>query len=202
MGKTEQKREVEDLKTMDEGLESATIDVHGVMELQVQLAHTAALTGINTRRHLYEHAEHEFDIAKRYHQPLSAIMFDIDRFKEVNDTYGHAAGDDMLQRVTKTACAELRASDIIGRYGGEEFVVMLPMTNAQQAYSLAERIRTGVEALRVPTEKGDATVTLSIGIVEMVSDKQFGSAENLIREADKAMYSAKQAGRNRTEIGN
>ena len=165
-----------------------------------QLAYTDVLIGINNRRHLYELAEHEFEIAARYQQPLAVIMFDIDHFKQVNDTFGHAAGDQVLQQVTQVACAELRSVDVIGRYGGEEFVVVVPMTNAQQAYPLAERIRIGVEQLRVSTERGEAAVTLSIGIVEISHCAQNGSAEDLIRRADKAMYAAKQAGRNRTII--
>ena len=181
--------------------EAANRELQTALALQQQLAHTDALTGINNRRHLYELAEHEFEIAARYQQPLSVIMFDIDHFKQVNDTFGHAVGDQILQRVTQVACAELRSADVIGRYGGEEFVIILPMTNAKQAYPLAERIRVGVAAIRVPTEKGDATVTLSIGIVEMIHGAQTGSAESLIRRADEAMYAAKQAGRNRTEIG-
>ena len=129
-------------------------------------------------------------------------MFDIDHFKEVNDTFGHAIGDQILQRVMQVACAELRSADVIGRYGGEEFVIILPMTNAKQAYPLAERIRVEVAAIRMPTEKRNASVTLSIGIVEMIHSTQNGSAEALIRSADEAMYAAKQAGRNRTEIAN
>ena len=159
------------------------------------------LTGVNNRRYLYELAEHEFEIATRYRQPLSAMMFDLDYFKKINDTFGHAVGDEILQRVTQAACAELRSADVIGRYGGEEFVIMLPMTNAQQAYSLAERIRKRVAEIRVPTEKGEAAVTLSIGIVAIIPGAQNGSVENLIRRADEVMYAAKQAGRNRVEIG-
>jgi diguanylate cyclase (GGDEF)-like protein len=107
----------------------------------------------------------------------------------------------VLQRVTQVACAELRSADVIGRYGGEEFVIILPMTNAKKSYPLAERIRAGVAAIRVPAEKGAAAVTLSIGIVEMLHGAKTGSVEDMIRRADEAMYAAKQAGRNRTEIG-
>ena len=198
---TERKQVEVELQYMKEGLETANRELQTALALQQQLAHTDALTGINNRRHLYELADHEFEIAARYQHPLSAIMFDIDHFKEVNDTFGHAIGDQILQRVTQVACAKLRSADVIGRYGGEEFVIILPMTNAKQAYPLAERIRTGVAAIRVPTEKGDAAVTLSIGIVEMIHVTKNGSAEELIRRADEAMYAAKQAGRNRTEIG-
>jgi diguanylate cyclase (GGDEF)-like protein/PAS domain S-box-containing protein len=198
---TERKQAEVELQQTKEGLEAANIQLQTALEREKQLAHTDVLTGINNRRYLYELAEREFEMSTRYQQPLSLMLFDIDHFKEVNDTFGHAVGDHILQRVTQVACDELRSTDIIGRYGGEEFVVILPMTKAQQAYSLAERIRSGVEAMFVPTEKGDAAVTLSIGIIEMVKGAQNGSAESLIRRADEAMYSAKQAGRNRTEIG-
>jgi diguanylate cyclase (GGDEF)-like protein len=128
------------------------------------------------------------------------MMFDIDHFKRVNDTFGHAVGDQILQLVARIASMELRSADVIGRYGGEEFVILLPMTNAQQAYPLAERVRERVEAIRVPTEKGDASVTLSIGIAQILHDPQTGSADELISRADETMYAAKQAGRNRTKI--
>ena len=185
----------------ERALEVVNFALQTALIREKRLAHTDALTGVNNRRYLFELAEYEFNVATRYQQPLSVILFDIDHFKEVNDTFGHAAGDQMLQRVTQVACAELRSADVIGRYGGEEFVIMLPMTNAQQAYPLAERIRVGVAAIRVPTEKGDAAVTLSIGIVEMLHGLETESAEKMIRRADEAMYTAKQAGRNRTEIG-
>jgi len=183
------------------GLEKANKELQTALAREQELAHTDSLTGINNRRHLYELAEHEFEIALRYQQPFSILMFDIDHFKRVNDTFGHTAGDRILQQVTQVTCAKLRSADVIGRYGGEEFVIILPMTNAQQAYPLAERIRLAAEAIRVPTEKGDAAVTLSIGIVEIQKGAQTGSVESLIRRADEVMYAAKQAGRNRTEIG-
>ena len=183
----------------EQALAAANLALQTALTREQKLAQTDVLTGINNRRHLYELAEHEFEIAIRYHKLLAVIMFDIDHFKDVNDNFGHAAGDQILQRVTQAACAELRSADVIGRYGGEEFIVILPMTNAQQAYSLAERIRRGVEAIRVPTEKGDASVTLSIGIVEMQS-RPVNSIEELIRQVDAVMYLAKQDGRNRTKI--
>ena len=195
-------RDITERKLAEQALEAANRELQTALALQQQLAHTDALTGINNRRHLYELAEHEFEIATRYQQPLSVIMFDIDHFKQVNDTFGHTVGDQILQGVTQVASAELRSADVIGRYGGEEFVIILPMTNAKKAYPLAERIRLGVAAMRVPTEKGDATVTLSIGIVEINHGVQTCSIEVMIRNADETMYAAKQAGRNRTEIGN
>ncbi|MBK8618755.1 MAG: GGDEF domain-containing protein [Anaerolineales bacterium] len=179
----------------------ANIALQTALLREQELAHTDGLTGVHNRRYLYEVAEREFEIAVRYQQALAVIMFDIDYFKKVNDTFGHAAGDQILQRVTQVARAELRSADVIGRYGGEEFVVILPMTNAQQAYPLAERIRAGVAAMRVSTEKGEAAVTLSIGIVDMRQTEKINSIEELISRADKVMYNAKQAGRNQTKIG-
>ncbi|MDD2923031.1 MAG: GGDEF domain-containing protein, partial [Anaerolineales bacterium] len=131
---------------------------------------------------------------------LSVILFDADHFKEVNDTFGHALGDQMLQRMTKIACAELRAADVIGRYGGEEFVIILPQTDAQHAYQLAERIRAAVAETRISTPKGYASVTLSIGIAQIRRNEKNETIEAIIRRADEAMYIAKQTGRNRTEI--
>jgi diguanylate cyclase (GGDEF)-like protein len=187
---TEQKRIEAELRNAKDALEQA-------LAREQQLAQTDVLTGINNRRNLFKCAEREFNVALRYQRPLSVIMFDIDHFKAVNDTFGHAVGDQILKQVADIASVELRNADVIGRYGGEEFVVVLPMTNVQQACLVAERIRVGVEALRVPTEKGDAKVTLSIGIVEMTGDEQSDSIENLTRRADEAMYAAKQEGRNR-----
>jgi diguanylate cyclase (GGDEF)-like protein/PAS domain S-box-containing protein len=160
------------------------------------LAHTDALTGINNRRHLFELAVHEFEVARRYGHPLSVIMLDLDHFKNVNDTFGHAVGDRMLQGVTKVARSQLRDVDLIGRYGGEEFVIILPVTSARQASMVAERIRGGVESLRIETDKGPASVTLSFGIAEMFHSPQDGSVDDMIRRADEALYAAKKAGRN------
>jgi diguanylate cyclase (GGDEF)-like protein/PAS domain S-box-containing protein len=198
---TERQRAEMELQLTKESLRAANMELQAALLRHQELAHTDALTGIHNRRHLFELGEREFNIAMRYRHPLSVIMFDIDHFKKVNDTFGHAVGDQMLQLVTRVACAELRSTDVIGRYGGEEFVIILPMTNAQQAYPLAERIRLEVQAVRVTTIKGEASVTLSIGIVEVFDGMQVESIEKLINAADEVMYTAKQAGRNRTKVG-
>ncbi|CAG0974452.1 partial Response regulator PleD, partial [Anaerolineales bacterium] len=198
---TERKQAEDELRRARESLIAMNLELETALAREKQLAHTDPLTGINNRRRLYELVEHEIKIAARYWQPLSVMMFDIDHFKKVNDTFGHEVGDHILQRVTQVACGELRSADVIGRYGGEEFVVVLPMTKAKQAYPLAERIRLAIAALCVPTENGDVSVTLSIGIVEMRHGPKNDSAEDMIRRADKAMYAAKQSGRNLTLIG-
>jgi len=189
--------DITERKQAEEALEAANAELKAALEREKKLAHTDMLTGVNNRRNLYELAAREFKVAARYRQPLSVMMFDLDHFKEVNDTFGHIVGDQMLVYVTKAACAELRSTDTIGRYGGEEFVVLLPMTTARQAFSLAERIRENTAKICVPTPIGDAAVTVSIGIVEMTHEtEQDKSVDDLIRRADLAMYAAKEGGRN------
>ena len=193
--------EIELLK-LKESLEDANRELQIALIREQTLSHTDVLTGIHNRRYLFELAVQKFAVASRYQQPLAVMMIDIDHFKKVNDTFGHIVGDQMLKNVTKIAHAELRSADVIGRYGGEEFVILLPMTNARQAGLLAERIRADVAALRLPTEKGDASATLSIGIVEINHKESTEVVEDVFRRADEAMYAAKQAGRNRVVIFN
>jgi len=188
----------DELRTTRDALEAANRELQTALAREQELSHTDDLTGISNRRYLFELAEHKFGTAARYRQPLSVMMFDIDHFKDVNDTFGHAVGGQILQRITQIVCAELRSADVIGRYGGEEFIVLLPMTNARQAQPLAERIRAGVAGLRLPTPKGQASVTLSLGIVDAAPAE---SVEDAFRRVDVAMYAAKQAGRNCIVIG-
>ena len=197
---SEHRRAEDELRRAKESLEAVNRELHFVVEHEQNMARTDGLTGINNRRNLFELAEHEFEVAKRYQQPLSIIMFDIDYFKQINDTYGHAVGDKMLERVARVTHAQLRDVDIIGRYGGDEFVIVLPVTNAQKSYLLAQRILENVASICLNTDHGSAAVTLSIGIAEIIHTPQDESVDNLIRRADQAMYAAKQAGRNRAVI--
>ena len=193
---TDRKLAEAELQYMKAGLEAANRDLQIALTREKQLTHTDFLTGVNSRGYLFELAEREINFARRHHSPLAVVMFDIDHFKRVNDTYGHLVGDQILERVAKIASLQLRSSDVIGRYGGEEFVAFLPMTGARHAYLLAERVRANVETLRTPTEKGEASVTLSIGVVELNQTLLSESVEDVIRRADQLMYAAKQAGRN------
>jgi len=197
---TERKQAEEALRGAKESLELTNRDLQTALAHVQQLARIDELTGVNNRRYLFEFAEYEFAIATRYQHSISVIMFDIDHFKLVNDRFGHAVGDQMLKHVVQVACAQLRKTDVIGRYGGEEFVIVLPVTNAQQAHPLAERIREGVAALRLDIGKGQVAVTVSIGIAEMRHASEDKSVESVINHADKAMYAAKAAGRNCTSI--
>lgn len=192
--------DVTERKKAEQEIVAASAKLQTALIREQELARTDTLTGVNNRRHLYEQADHEFQVAIRYQQTLSVIMFDIDHFKKVNDTFGHEAGDHILKLVADTATAELRSADVIGRYGGEEFIIILPMTNSHQAFQVAERIRMSVADLSISTQKGPAQVTLSIGIAELNGATSAETVEEIFRRADEAMYISKQAGRNRTEI--
>jgi diguanylate cyclase (GGDEF)-like protein len=166
-----------------------------------QLASIDGLTGINNHRSLLKLAEREFDVAMRYQPPLSMMFFDIDNFKRINDTYGHAMGDEALKLTIQAVCGKLRSADLIGRYGGDEFVILLPQTTAQDALPLAERIHASIAAMRLETERGPLTLTISIGIAQSIHDaSQSDTVEELLQRADLALYSAKQAGKNCTMI--
>ncbi|MBK8418753.1 MAG: PAS domain S-box protein [Anaerolineales bacterium] len=165
------------------------------------LAGTDGLTGINNHRSLLKLSEREFEVAMRYQPPLSMMFFDIDHFKQINDTFGHAIGDEALKLTVETVCAKLRSADLIGRYGGDEFVILLPQTSALDALPLAERIHAGIADMRLDTNKGPLTLTISIGIAQSIHGaSEHDTVESLLLRADQALYAAKQAGRNRTVI--
>jgi len=199
--------DISDFKQAEAELNRANaslIIAHRELEQSLQheqtLSRTDGLTGLYNYRHFFELASREFGASIRYQRPLSIIIFDTDHLKEVNDTLGHMAGDKMLTTVARTASEQVRSVDSLARYGGDEFVILLPQTNAQMAYAIAERIRMSVEALSIPTEKGPLSVTLSIGIAEMQADPADESVEQVVQRADKALYAAKQGGRNRSHI--
>ncbi|GAB4581046.1 MAG: hypothetical protein Fur0022_37910 [Anaerolineales bacterium] len=160
------------------------------------------LTGLFNRRHFFHLAESAFTKALYDTTPLCVLMFDIDHFKKVNDTYGHLIGDKVLSMASMLIRNELRASDILGRYGGEEFSVILPDTTIEQGHVVAERIRKTVEMTPLETEKGLISITLSGGVGKIFVDDSFSTLtlNVLIDRADQALYMAKQTGRNRTVI--
>ena len=164
-----------------------------LIEETQRLALTDSLTGINNRRHLFELGQRSFGAAKRYGRPLSAVMFDIDHFKAVNDTYGHGVGDEVLVEVAARARRTVRDVDVLGRYGGEEFVVLLPETDRERGKTAAERIRAAIGDKPIETAAGPLTVTVSAGIAEVAPD--MNELVDLIDCADQALYEAKNAGR-------
>ena len=153
------------------------------------------LTQLFNRSHWQSRLAEEFSRAARYQAPLSLIMFDLDHFKSVNDTHGHLGGDAVLVQVSAIIKAALRDSDIAGRYGGEEFGIVLPNTNAEGARVVAERLRNTIQATPVPFDKIQIPVTASLGIAEFVHSIK--DAEEFIANADAALYEAKESGRNR-----
>ncbi|PWF55319.1 diguanylate cyclase [Massilia glaciei] len=161
-----------------------------------RLSVTDSLTGVANRRHLMALGEREIERRRRSTKPLSLLMLDIDHFKRVNDTYGHPAGDCVIRAVASRCAALLRSTDTVGRIGGEEFAIMLPMTPLAAAHELAERIRREIAAKVVPWEDTGIAFTVSIGLAQ-VNDNSSDFA-SLVGRADAALYAAKQGGRNRT----
>jgi diguanylate cyclase (GGDEF)-like protein/PAS domain S-box-containing protein len=160
-----------------------------------QMAVTDSLTGIYNRRYFFELAEKEFRESTRYRRPMSVVIFDLDHFKKVNDTFGHARGDEILRAVVQRCAENIRHPDTIGRYGGEEFVILLPETDGEQGFTLIERLRQTLASTPVETDTTPALVTASFGIATLQHDVT--NLLTLINRADVALYHAKQAGRNR-----
>ncbi len=164
-----------------------------------QLATTDPLTGRMNRRAFDQQAEREFLRAQRYHTPLTVLMLDIDHFKRVNDTYGHAVGDTVLRQLSTAWHNALRQLDSVGRLGGEEFAILLPQTGLDDARMLAERLRLLTAGIDIPTASGPFRVTVSIGVsVAGAHDTEFSQ---ILQRADMALYQAKQQGRNQVQSG-
>jgi len=164
------------------------------------LAITDSLTGLFNRRQLLELADREVLHANRYHRQLSLIIFDLDHFKKVNDSFGHAAGDRVLVAVSGFVQNAVRKCDIVGRYGGEEFALLLPETGAQEAFTMFERIRIAISELSIELEHQTISVTISAGISEVQQRETRETLEHLLDRADRALYVAKAEGRNRTQV--
>ncbi len=159
------------------------------------------LTGLPRREIVLERLREEIKRSERHRRPLSIAMLDLDHFKGVNDRHGHLVGDSILRAVAETFRQRLRGSDQIGRFGGEEFIVILPETGLEQALELAEDLRRSVEQIEFHTERGERVHTqVSVGVAMLEIDSHPSDAEELIAAADGAMYRAKQNGRNRTEM--
>ena len=166
-----------------------------------QLSVTDELTGLLNRRGFFQLAEREFERALRFNRPLSALMLDIDHFKTVNDTHGHAGGDQVLSALADCFRQNTRAVDITGRYGGEEFALLLPEILQSEAIQIAERLRQSIADLSIPagSVNGDSppmdiSITMSIGVASLSQDGQ--SLTDLLDRADQALYRAKDSGRN------
>jgi diguanylate cyclase (GGDEF)-like protein/PAS domain S-box-containing protein len=169
------------------------------MEAQLKYyATTDSLTGILNRRHFNHLAEIELHRCIRYNSPLSLCMIDIDHFKDVNDNYGHDIGDIVMKEMVKVCQQNLREVDLFSRWGGEEFVLLLPETGLESASEVAERLRGAIEKTDVQTSFGKISITISIGVVQLNITP--AALEEGLKNADRAMYHAKGSGRNRCSI--
>ena len=165
----------------------------------VRLAAQDALTGVANRRALMLALEHELASAARQHTPLSLLMLDIDHFKRVNDHYGHLAGDQVLRHTVAVVRQRLRAQDVFGRYGGEEFLLLLPGTDVAGAQQLAQQLCQALQAAPCHWHDQSIAVTASVGIASVCAGAQT-DWETLLQAADQALYRAKDNGRNRVEV--
>lgn len=166
-------------------------------ELLRERAETDVLTGIANRRRFLEQATREFELARRHHKPLSLLLVDCDHFKTINDTYGHEAGDHVLVALAGEMKQHLRHTDMVGRIGGEEFAIILPETPPQGALAVAEQIRAAIASAQVDTPAGPIRISASLGVASYSEEME--DLPMLMRAADRALYAAKQAGRNRVE---
>jgi diguanylate cyclase (GGDEF)-like protein len=176
-------------------VQERTAELREANERLSQLAVTDSLTGLANRRALLETMNREIERSKRHAHPLAIIMFDLDRFKVINDLHGHAAGDRVLQRVAELASSVVRSGDLLARHGGEEFLLLAPETGRSEAVLLAERIRGALHAAEVPLDHTTIRFTASFGIATLNEDDR--DASTVIARADQALYVAKEGGRNR-----
>ena len=162
----------------------------------ITLAKIDSLTGLYNRYYFNTKAKEFYNLATTSDTPLSLIMIDLDYFKQVNDNYGHLVGDELLKQVSLRLKKSIRGDDILARFGGEEFIFLLPNTNLNQAYIIAERIRQNIEATpyKIQLEINPLINTISLGVSTL---KKGDTIEDLINRADKALYVAKQQGRNK-----
>ncbi len=155
------------------------------------------LTGLFSRRHFFDLAQHEFVRARRFGRPLSVVMLDIDGLTKVNETYGHAIGDQVLATVADRCRTNVRYVDILGRYGGEEFIILLPEADLEIAKKIADRLRRSVADVPLSTQGGTIIVTISLGVANLTEDTP--NMTVLLDRAEKAIHFAKQGGGDRVE---
>lgn len=188
-----QLRQVEKIARISDRYQSMMQDLN--ISLREASTHDA-LTGIANRRLLTERLRDEVERARRYDRPLSIAMLDIDRFKVINDGHGHDVGDSVLMEIVRVMEAEVREQDLCGRWGGEEFLILLPESSLDTAERVMQRLSASIAALVIRVSDEQLAVTASVGIAQLHGDESYSST---INRADAALMRAKQAGRNRCE---
>jgi diguanylate cyclase (GGDEF)-like protein len=190
----------DDLRLVTSFAATATAAIHNaILYSETQnLAATDPLTGQLNRRSFFELGEREISRFERFGHPFAWIMFDIDLFKQINDRYGHPAGDQVLTEIVDRCCEVIRHVDVLGRYGGDEFVILLPETDLQRAMEIAERIRISISEEPVMTDAGPIQVSISMGITQITPDT--ADLGLLLNKVDQALYKSKQSGRNTINV--
>jgi diguanylate cyclase (GGDEF)-like protein len=184
------------LSMQQEQLEKANADLQAKQRELERLTRLDGLTGLFNRNTFVDLTQQELDRAQRQGSDTALLLLDLDHFKRINDTWGHPAGDAVLRNVAGCASRTVRSTDLVGRLGGEEFIVLLPSTSLEAARKLAEKLRQRLEASPTPWDPSPLTVTASIGVsATMAYEKR--TFDSLYTEADKALYLAKTRGRNR-----
>lgn len=176
-------------------LQKELVETNKRLEL---LSITDGLTRLFNHRHFQDELARAFEESQRYQRPLSLAIIDIDFFKKINDTHGHAVGDEVLKSISRIFRESARSTDLVARYGGEEFAVMMPETDLDDAIVFAEKIRSMIESTPSATQAGQVSATVSVG-VSSVPRSRIRTAKEMIIAADKALYRAKRAGRNQVQ---
>jgi diguanylate cyclase (GGDEF)-like protein len=195
-----QKKSLEYEQTLEQLVKDRTKELEIAKEKLTTMANKDPLTNLYNRRYFTDIASNIQELAKRNNEPLSALMIDIDRFKNINDTYGHDVGDDVIVNIANILLQHTRKSDIVVRFGGEEFVILLPNTNIDGAAKIAEKIRVNIENQTIKLDENSTIkTTVSIG-VSQCSNSNSLNIENLIKRTDVALYEAKRSGKNKVVI--
>jgi diguanylate cyclase (GGDEF)-like protein len=182
-----------DLELAADRLRMANAELEDANARLAEQAHRDPLTGLVNRRRFFEAAAEHLALARRHQRPCSVLMADLDHFKRINDTFGHAGGDEALRAAAQCVLETVREVDVVARFGGEELAALLPETDAPAAWLIAERIRGALAALEIPFEGRVIRVTASVGVAEWSPDD--GGVEAALNRADLALYRVKQAGR-------
>ena len=184
------------IKKLQQALSEREKELSTMNDRLLHISLTDGLTGVDNRRSLEQRLEEMFEHSLRLHEPIACVMCDIDHFKKVNDTYGHAAGDEVLKQFAEILKNEAREIDRVGRYGGEEFLLLLPGTVLDSAVTFAERLRQRVDDHTFSFEGGTLKRTMSCGVASWPHPRIAGR-EEMLKAADDALYVAKETGRNR-----
>lgn len=195
---TERKQAEDDLLRAKNAIEEINQVLRRAFEREQVASRTDGLTGVFNRRYFFEVLEYEFNISRRYQRPLSIAMFDIDLFKAINDSAGHMAGDEVLKQVAQVVRGQLRDSDIFSRYGGDEFVILIPNHGAKEAVVMLERVLQIVRSAHIVFDGRHIPVTISVGIAGYTPEMK--TTTQLIQKVDQALYAAKHSGRDKIVV--